>query len=201
MSLATFVWRTRPTTNRHQRHDQRPRGVRLTAALSCLEVALLSAGCLAPQRTFQPEQDPNTLDEVAFLHYLATVPVVTVDEGMRAVLLLKEVPIQPPTFDRRFESLQQVDAVKTTWRLSSERILDKGTLAYMLSAVCGLPRSFNELIAWTTGLGERRYALKTCVYEGLMPYGRSHEPVTGGELLSALTAAESYLASRSPETP
>lgn len=118
------------------------------------------------------------MSEMVFLHYLATAPTVSVGEGKRAVLqLLPDVDIAAMT--------------RESWGLSEGDLLDKGTLAYMLRTACLLPRGVNEmLLANTVGLGDRRYALRTCIYEGLMPSGRATEPVTGGELLSAIAAAE-----------
>ena len=83
-----------------------------------------------------------------------------------------------------------------SWRqsvdgLTPDSVLDKGTLAFMLRCVCELPRGVNEVVLVDgLGVGDRRYALKTCIYEGLMPYGQARDPVTGGEVVSALTAAE-----------
>ncbi len=167
----------------------------LLGAIGC------AAGCSMPRRTFQPEQEPATLDDISFLHYLATVPVVTVDEGMQAVFLLTGERGQWPTFERRYEELQRRGAIKTVWRLEADRILSKGTLAYMLRTVCDLPRSVNEVVASRSRLGDRRYALKTCVDEGILPYGLSHDPVTGAQLHSALIDSERYMASRSSHTP
>jgi hypothetical protein len=171
------------------------RAARSAAPAACTSLLFCVAGCTAPLRTYHPAQDPSSLDDVAFLHYLATAPVVTVDEGMRAVLMLKGVNARQMTYAERFDVLQEVGAVNTTWHLKPEQVLDKGTLAYMLRTVCGLPRSLNELLAGFLGLGDRRYALRTCVHEGLMPYDLPHRPVKGGEMLSALTEAERYLES------
>ena len=189
-----------PATNLSGRHDIE---VRTVAGGFCLVVvaALVGTSCALPQRSFRPEREEASLDDVSFLHYLATLPVVTVDEGMRAVLLLTDDNVKRADFDDRFDELRRRGAVKTQWRLSSGRILDKGTLAYMLRAIYGGPRSVNELVASRTGLGDRRYALKACVARGLMPYGLAHEPVTGGELLSALTELECQMASRTLDLP
>lgn len=168
--------------------------IRCLTAIVCTIAA--AAGCSAPRRTFQPEHDPVTLDDVSFLHYLATVPVVTVDEGLRAVLLLTDEKTSPTTFEQRYDLLLRRGAVKPAWRLRPDQVLDKGSLAYMLRIICELPRGLNEFFASVTGLGDRRYALNTCIREELMPYAVPHEAVTGGELLSALTAVERYLASR-----
>ena len=172
----------------------------LIVGLSVTAVVLLS-GCQGllrthpAQRTFQPAQDPDSLSDVAFLHYLPTVPVATVDEGMRTILTLVGEAEATGTFEQRFEALRRRGAAKTAWGLRSGQILDKGTLAYMLRSVCGLSRSLGELLASWTGLGERRCALRTCIDEGLLPYGVWDEPVKGGELLSAITEAERYVQS------
>ena len=179
-----------PESGRTKRRRS-PRHLRVV--LVSLVGAAVGANCTAPHRSYQPTQDPATLDNVSFLHYLATVPVVTVDEGVRAVLLLADDPAARSTFDERIAALGHREAVKQAWHLQPDQILDKGTLAYMLRTVCRLRRSVNERLAASTGWGDRRYALQTCIHAKLLPYGLAHEPVTGGELLSALTAAERYL--------
>ncbi len=168
----------------------------VVVAVLSLATMLQAGSCTRPQRTYQPAQDPATLDDVSFLHYLATVPVVTVDEGMRAVLLLAGDSARWSTFEQRYEELRRRGAVKKAWRIGPGQILDKGTLAYMLQCICDVPRSLNDELASKTGVGDRRYALKTCIHEGVMPYGLAHEPVTGGGLLSALTIVERYLSSQ-----
>lgn len=162
--------------------------------LTCCVVGyLIVSGCATPRRTFTPPVDPATLDDVAFLHYLAVVPVVSVDEGFRAVLMLDQEKVEAATFEDRMEILTQRGAIKPAWRLEADRTLDQGTLAFMLTAVCKTPRSVSESLAVPTGWGDRRYALKTCVSEGLLEYGLPHDPVTGGQLLSALTRSEAYV--------
>lgn len=119
------------------------------------------------------------MSEMVFLHHLSTAPTVTVTEGIRAVEML-------------FQGQRSVAVIWGKWKLGYDSVLDKGTLAYMLRTACDFPQSINEVVLVRgLGLGDRRYALKTCIYEGIMPYGRADEPVTGGELLSALRAAES----------
>ncbi len=146
--------------------------------------------CSRPQRQFQPSPDPHSLDDATFLHYLQTLPVVTVDEGMRAVLLLQGTTGQWPTYEARAGELLHRKAVRPEWKLQADELIDKGTLAHMVLALTNLPRSANNRLASWTRLGDRRYALKTCVHEGLMPYAVDHERVTGGELLALLAAAE-----------
>ena len=172
------------------------RVIRVLIAVLGLVTMLQGGSCTMPQRTYQPAQDTATLDDVSFLHYLATVPVVTVDEGMRAVLLHTDDSARLSTFEQRYEELRRRGAVKQAWRLETGQILDKGTLAHMLKCICDIPHSLDDVLASRTGVGDRRYALKTCIHEGIMPYGLAHEPVTGGGLISALTIAERYVSSQ-----
>jgi len=159
------------------------------ARVAAVGVLWLS-GCALGHRSFVPDQDADQFDDVAFLHYLPTVPVVTVAEGSRAVLLVVGSTDNWPSHEARWQELGRRGAVKSAWGLDPEHILDKGTLAHMLCVLCDVPRSFSQALASSTGLGDRRYALRTCVYEGLLPYARAQDPVSGGELLSALQTAE-----------
>ncbi len=165
----------------------------LVGALVCLGLSVPPAGCTLPHRTVEPERSPARLDDVEFVHYLAAAPTVTVEEGARAVLLLTGPTSRWPTFADQRAELARVGAFKERWGLHAEDTLDKGTLAFMLGTICRLPRGLNEVLATWTALGDRRYALRTCVDRGLLAYGLPHEAVAGGELLSALTRAEQIL--------
>ena len=176
--------------SRNQLH--RMKGVAPVLMIGMLLVIVTTPGCVTPPRTFQPEVDVAQLDDVAFVHYLATAATVTVAEGMRAVVLLLPADERGDA-PRPCELLAKRGAFKEGWRLDSGATLDKGTLAFMLRTVCSLPRSLSETVWSRSGFGDRRFALHTCVDAGLLPYGASHDPVRGGELLSALTKAEEIL--------
>jgi hypothetical protein len=169
----------------------RARDMLTLAMLSALIAA--AAGCTAPVRRFQPAIDPDTLDETRFLHYLPGVPVATLDEGCRAVLLLAE-DAPPDTFAARRDALVAAGALPAEIGPDAgNRILTHGTLARMLRTQCRLPRGFNEHVLVPWGVGRERYALRACVAEGLLPPAGVHEPVTGGQLLAAFSHAEAYL--------
>lgn len=148
---------------------------------------------MAPRRTFQPEQDVAALDDTSFLHYLATVPTVTVDEGLRGVLILSTPEGDFPTFDDRLAELTRQGAIKTRWGLEPDQTLDHGTLAYLLRVLCRTPTSLSAILVLPMGLGDRRYALKTCIDEGLLPYALPNEPVSGGEFVAVLSRAEARI--------
>jgi len=165
--------------------------------LTWLVVAAISlAGCSAPRRAFTPPLEVAGLDDAGFLHYLATVPIVTVDEGFRAVLLLDTEANPADTFDERLALLTDRGAVRSDWHLQPEQTLDQGTLAYILTVTCGTTRSLSEFLARPTGLGDRRYALKTCIDEGLLDYALTQDPVSGGQLVATLTRAETRVRTR-----
>jgi hypothetical protein len=151
---------------------------------------LVVSGCTAPRRTYTPPVDPSSLDDATFLHYLAAAPTVTVAEGARGVLLLIGPTSNWPHEDDRTDRLRHLGAIRDEWAIEPDQTLDKGTLAYMLTVVVKTPPSVNESAAALTGLGDRRYALKTCIDVGLLPYGLPHDAVTGGELVSAIRKAE-----------
>jgi hypothetical protein len=65
-----------------------------------------------------------------------------------------------------------------------------GAFAHMLRRAVDLPRSVNEAVFAPAGIGERRYALRTCIHAGLLPPARSADAVRGGELIAALVRAE-----------
>ncbi len=164
-------------------------------------VVLLASACSAPIRTWTPPLDPATLDDTAFLHYLATAPTVTVQEGGRAVLLLSGPTSRLPTWEEQKARLADLRALKPQWRLSPDQTLDKGTLAFMVAAACRVPPGLNDLLADVTGLGDRRSALKRCVDAGLITYGLPHDPVSGGELVLIVTRAESWTETHARNEP
>ncbi len=161
----------------------------MRVALVCL-AAISVVGCTGRKRSFQPPVDPATLDDAAFLHYLATVPVVTVDEGTRGLLLLIGPTKDFPTFEARTAELERRGAYRSAWHLSADDVLDKGTLAYALVPLCDTPASINTTAAGMTGIADRRAALQVCVYQELLTAGETTSAVTGGEFLAALDAAE-----------
>ncbi len=154
----------------------------------------LASGCSTPLRTVRPDVSPDTLSDAAFIHYLAVTPVVTFDEGARAVLLVISDEAASSGDAARREALAQRGMIREAWGLAADSVLDRGTLAFLLCRGLGVAGSFNEWVAQRTGFGERRAAQATAVYEGLLPYGPAHEPISGGEVADALVRAERWLA-------
>ncbi len=168
------------------------------AALVCL----MLAGCTTlPKRGQVSNIDPTSLDDATFIHYLASIPTVTVSEAARGVLLLRGATEEWPSYAEQRHELVRLGALKTDWGLNPEDTLDMGTLGYMLRVTCNLSPSLSEKVASVTGLGLRRYALRRCIDAGLLPYASSAQPVRGGELAAALAKAEEFVEPPTPNPP
>jgi hypothetical protein len=168
--------------------------VRPSAGLLLLTGAILSLTGCSTARRFEPAQDPDTLPGTSFLHYLATVPVVSVEEGCRAILLVADGVEKHRTHQERYAELLRRGMVREAWRLQPGDMLDKGTLAYMAHKVCQLPGGVNTFLLGSWGLGDRRYALKDLSAAGIMPYDVPYRVLRGGELLAVLARIDAYLA-------
>ena len=157
---------------------------------------LAVAGCSRPHRTWIPPINHQDLGPTVFLHYLSTVPWASVDEASRAVLILVDGQERLDDFDARLAELAKRGAIDPNWIDGPDQLLDLGTLAYMLRHLCRIPPSTNEWMLGSLGVGRRRYALTTCIDAAILPYGASHDLVSGGELLGAITRADGYIERR-----
>lgn len=173
------------------RHPHRRIGIGLILSWA----ALWMVGCAAT-RNFTPEVDPNSLDGTSFVHYLGTVPVVTVEEGCRAILLIADGQENFGTHQARYDELLRRGTIRSAWNLKADRLLDKGTLGYMAVQVCQADRGINSLLLGSWGLGDRRYALNDAVAAGLMLFDSEFRPVRGGELLSVLSRIDDLMAKK-----
>jgi len=186
--------RRSPNSDRFWHDAEFPTGVR-TGCLS-MAVALwlpVVGGCAAPVRSARPMIDPNTLSETGFVHYLAATAVVTFDEGARAVLSLVGDAAAGEGVERRRAARIHRGAVREAWHAQADTVLDRGSFAYMLCGVLGVKPGLNDRLAGVTGWGERRAAMRTAVFEGLLDYGPAHEPISGAEVATALVRGETWL--------
>ncbi len=167
--------------------------LRVAVALMFVCPALAISGCGGPRR-FEPAQNPDALPSTSFLHYLATVPVASVAEGYRAILLVADGEEKWTTHEQRSAELTRRGMVHEAWRLEPNDMLDKGTLAYMASGVCRLPDGLNTLLLGSWGLGDRRYALKQVAAAGIMDYDVPYRVLRGGEVFGILAKVDAYMA-------
>jgi hypothetical protein len=161
--------------------------------LTLAALGLVVGGCATPTRTFQPAQDHNTLNEIQFVHYLSTLPTVSMDEAYHALLLLADGNDGGRNFADREAALLERGVVRKAWGLQADDTLDQGTLAYMIVKTCRVPGGLNDALLGSWGLGDRRYALRTATWNDLLPYSVPYRTVTGGELLTAISKAAEYM--------
>jgi len=176
----------------------RPRSRMTTSARRCvrplwpgaLVLVFAVCGCVTPIRRVEPEVSPDAMGGTPFLHYLAATSVVTVDEGARAALMLAGHDTGSNR-DARWALLRSRGMVRESWNLTPESVLDHGTFAYMLGRVLEIDPGVNGTLAAWLGVGQRRAAMRTAVYKGLLDHAPAHQPIPGGVVIAALARADS----------
>jgi hypothetical protein len=180
--------RTRPSADR-----RRAGGALLLLTLLVSVTGLSLSGCGPQRRNWSPAQSSDGLDDAAFIHALAETPTASVDEGLRAVLMVVASGQVFPTVEARWQAALDRGLVKTAWKLHPEDVLTRGVLAYMLQRGCGLTPDLASALASRTGWGDRRYAVRICADDRLLAYGSPDGRIRGGELLDAVARAEAFL--------
>ncbi|MBN1490664.1 MAG: hypothetical protein JXA69_12165 [Phycisphaerae bacterium] len=168
------------------------RRMRMVAFAAVLMVAAVG-GCAGPRAT-PPSIDPQTLDDMSFMHdYLVTQPTVTVDEAYRAILILADGEDPHETFDARRADLEARGITRPAWKLQADHCIDKGSAAYMVCVVLKIQGGLNRVIFGSWGLGDRRYALRELVYRELMADAPAYRYITGAELAGLMRKADEYM--------
>lgn len=152
-------------------------------------------GCLGPRQT-RPDADPAALADGEFIHYLATVPIVTADEAYRAMLILADGQDTTKSFDERRAALQERGIARAEWNHVAGNVIDRGAVAAMVCKICKLPGGVNLIVFGGAGLGDRRYATRELIYREMMSNGPDYSPITGGELVAVVTRADDLMATR-----
>ena len=164
-------------------------------ALSATVIMLL-AGCTQPTRRFEPSVDPRPLSDLQFIHYLEGVPLVTVEEGCRAMLIAADGRDDYDNHADRYAELSRRGVVRAAWKLEPRQVLDFGTMCYMMAQVGDLNPSINSTLLGSWGLGDRRYAARQVVAARIAPPLPTYRPVTGGEFIWALSHLDEVMAKK-----
>ncbi|UCG31721.1 MAG: hypothetical protein JSU68_08630 [Phycisphaerales bacterium] len=166
------------------------------ATVAALALALGLLGCAAPQPS-EPRLDHNTLDDDAFLGYLADEPLVTVDEAYRAAIILAEGEDPHMSFDERRAWLQERDIARPAWKLEPDAYIDNGSVSFMVCQILKIQGGISRWIFGSWGPGDRRYAYRELVYRDLIVTPSvDYAPMTGGELVNLLGLADEYMAEK-----
>ncbi len=153
-------------------------------------LVLLLAGCAVTRP--QPKIDPATLDRDSFLSWLADQPMVSASEAYRAVLIAETDQDPGSDFAINQQEVFRRDIARPEWKLKSDQAVDKATAAFMAVQVAKLRGGINlNLFGRALHLGDRRYAYREVIYEGLWQnVGTPYMVLTGGEFVTFLTWAD-----------
>lgn len=165
---------------------------RHVASVGVLCAVVSVVGCAHPRKTVL-ETDPSTLDDVTFQAYIADLPVLTVDEACRAVLILYDGQDPSKNWQQRRERALERGLIRKTWRLSPEDVVDRGTVAYMICRTCRIRGGINAMVFGAVGIGDRRYAHRELVYLGLLSQGSVRQAMTGAQMVSLLGKADELM--------
>jgi hypothetical protein len=159
--------------------------------MACAALALL-AGCAGP-RNVDIDVDPDRLSDLEFQALLADLPLVTVAEAYRAMLILADGEDTCKSFEERHEKLVSRGIVRPEWNLQSEHVIDKGSLAYMVCRICDIRGGINMRVFGAMGVGDRRYALRELIYLDMIQDAVTYQYMTGGELVALMGRADEYM--------
>jgi len=158
-------------------------------------VVLCLAGCTQP-RAWQPEFDPNDLSDVGFQAYLAEVPLVTVSEAYRAMVILAEGEDPAADFAERERILLDRGIARAAWDLRPEDVIDTGAVAFMVCRIAEIRGGVNMHVFASWGPGDRRYALRELVYRRMIDDSVDYQYISGASLTGLMSKADALMAEK-----
>lgn len=172
-------------------HRRRSCGRRMRAGVA-IGMLLSLAGCLGP-RQYHPDTDPAKLSDDAFMSYLATVPVVTVDEAFRAMLILADGKDSCKAFEERRAALVSRGIAREAWNLEPDNVIDRGSVAAMTCKILQMRGGVNRAVFGGMGLGDRRYANRELIYRNLLADGPDYAGMQGPVLVAMFARCDEYM--------
>ena len=163
-----------------------------SGVLLCLAWVLLLSGCTA-QRDVVLDVDPDTLSDDGFQAYLAEVPMVTVDETYRAMLILADGEDTSETFEQRRATLEERGIARSAWSLRPADVIDTGSVAYMVCKICRVRGGVNYNLFAKMGLGDRRYAMRELVFLDMLEDSVDYQFMSGPALVALMARADEVM--------
>jgi hypothetical protein len=146
-------------------------------------VGLLVATGTVPFVMGQDNKEPEKSESrTAHLRRMYATDRCTYGDGLRAIAgLVNDAPAEGDFV----AALKEKGIVPADWNDAAESKLTKGTLAYLLCKALDIKGGATMRLTGTS----RRYALRECIYVGLMGVGSTDEYVSGRELLDVMQRA------------
>ncbi|MCG8406552.1 MAG: hypothetical protein MI923_15260 [Phycisphaerales bacterium] len=170
-------------------------GLRALICVFGIALGILSVGCSGP-RKFVPDVHPDELSDDGFYAYLTEIPLVTVDEAYRAMLILADGEDRSEDFVDRQRKLETRGIAKSAWDLQQDHVVDTGSVAYMVCRICQIDGGVNMRLFGSLGLGDRRYALRELIYREMLEEAVDFEYMTGANLFALLRKADAHMAEK-----
>ncbi len=151
-------------------------------------------GCSQISRPEQAALGEQTAADTFLHEHLQSQSMVTTAEAYRAMVLLAEGNDELTSFAAREELLLAREIVRREWKLKRDQVVDRGTVAYMVMKILGLPGGVNVNVMGRMGIGDRRYALRELIYHDVMANGPPYRFISGAELVDVLGRADEVMA-------
>jgi hypothetical protein len=151
-----------------------------------LAAALASVPMLGAQE--KPQESAPKERRTAYLRRIFEKDRAGFGDACRALLSLVKEEHSDEDFPAVRKELESRGIVDAGWELAEATPVDRGTLAYMLCKALGIKGGLTASVFGMT----RRYALRECVYLGIMPGGTVAQYVSGRELIDILGSVEIY---------
>lgn len=152
-------------------------------------------GCAAPRppETALSGVNPDDLSDSAFQVYVNRVPLVTVAEAYRSMLILADGKDGRDSFEERRAELENRGIVRPAWGLQPENVIDTASVSYMVCKVCEMPGGINQVLFGSWGLGDRRSAMRELMFRGMIEDSIEYEYVTGSALFALMRNADAHM--------
>lgn len=159
-----------------------------------LAAALAALPLLGAQE--KPQEPGPKESRTAYLRRIYEKDRAGFGDACRAVLSVVKDEHSDADFGAVRQDLESRGIVDGGWGLAESSPLDRGTLAYMLCKALGIKGGLTMGVFGTT----RRYALRECVYLGLIPGGTTGQYLSGRELIDVLGNVEVWRESGSTDS-
>ncbi len=160
----------------------------LAAAAAALPMLAVQGGAFRAETGAAAQDARNRESRTAYIRRVFEKDLASYGDACRMVLSHSTGEHTDAEFKSVHGDLAARGIVETGWELEEPARLTKGTLAYMVCKAAGVK---GGLTASVFGMS-RRYALKECLYLGLIAGGTTDEYVTGRELIDVVTNVEVY---------
>ena len=164
----------------------------LLVSLTVVMLVISLGGC-APSgvrkvRAFEdlPPAEGEVVSDAQFLFDLSKKKYCSTDDAYRGMLFLIDGNDTSNDFEERTARLAMHGVVKKNWRHSSNEVITKGKVAYMLARALGVRGG----VMYNVTNASQRYSLRELIFNGIIKDGTESSKLSGAEYVGILGRAE-----------